>query len=151
MNWRNFLFWTLDKIRGKKLLKHYQEIKFCVENPFDSKTTEITSAHLENLLAHASSQVPFYIDQNLLGKSIQSYPVINKTFIKDNFSELQAKNYLEHNCFEAKTSGSTGTPFMVLQDQRKRLRKTADTIYFSNRAGYKVGYKLIFFRLWKAF
>ena len=151
MNWRNFLFWTLDKIRGKKLLKHYQEIKFCVENPLDSKTTEITSAHLENLLAHASSQVPFYIDQNLLGNSIQSYPVINKIFIKDNFSQLHAKNYLEHNCFEAKTSGSTGTPFMVLQDQRKRLRNTADTIYFSNRVGYKVGYKLIFFRLWKAF
>jgi len=46
------------------------------------------------------------------------------------------------------TSGSTGTPFETFQDANKRLRSTADTIYFANLAGYDLGQPLYYLKIW---
>jgi phenylacetate-CoA ligase len=46
------------------------------------------------------------------------------------------------------TSGSTGTPLVLYQDDEKRNRNFADTIFFSEKAGFKFGTKLIFMRVW---
>jgi phenylacetate-CoA ligase len=49
------------------------------------------------------------------------------------------------------TSGSTGTPFKVVQDSNKVSRNAADNLYFSQLAGYTLGNKLYYFRMWNAF
>jgi phenylacetate-CoA ligase len=46
------------------------------------------------------------------------------------------------------TSGSTGTPFEVYHDRRKKIRNSADTIVFSKLAGYEIGVKLYFVKIW---
>ena len=46
------------------------------------------------------------------------------------------------------TSGSTGTPFAVLQDPDKRRRVLAEMICFGRRAGYDVGDRYVFTRVW---
>ncbi len=46
------------------------------------------------------------------------------------------------------TSGSTGNPFTILQDRGKRFRNTADTIYYAEKTGFKVGHRLYYLRLW---
>jgi phenylacetate-CoA ligase len=46
------------------------------------------------------------------------------------------------------TSGSTGTPFVVRQDKNKRNRVYAEMMYFWGKAGYQIGMKYVFFRIW---
>jgi len=46
------------------------------------------------------------------------------------------------------TSGSTGVPFSLYQNKDKKLRNTADTLFFAKLANYEVGNKLIYFRDW---
>jgi phenylacetate-CoA ligase len=46
------------------------------------------------------------------------------------------------------TSGSTGTPFAVLQNLEKRRRVLAEVIYFGRMAGYRVGDRFLFTRVW---
>lgn len=49
------------------------------------------------------------------------------------------------------TSGSTGVPLKIYQDPIKRRRATADTIAFSDIAGYKFGTKLYYSRVWNKY
>jgi phenylacetate-CoA ligase len=46
------------------------------------------------------------------------------------------------------TSGSTGTPFKTYQDKNKKIRNYADTIYFAGIAGYKIGHRLLYLKIW---
>ncbi len=46
------------------------------------------------------------------------------------------------------TSGSTGTPFVVRQDKNKRNRVYAEMMYFWGKAGYQIGMRYVFFRIW---
>lgn len=50
--------------------------------------------------------------------------------------------------FSVTTSGSTGTPFQTYQDPIKRARNSADTIYFAGKAGYQIGSRLIYLKIW---
>lgn len=46
------------------------------------------------------------------------------------------------------TSGSTGTPFVTYQDANKKHRNAADTIFFADLAGFKIGERLYYFKIW---
>ena len=46
------------------------------------------------------------------------------------------------------TSGSTGTPFTVLQNMNKRKRMFADLIYFNEICGQKLGEKYMYIKVW---
>ncbi|MDY8136286.1 CoF synthetase [Aquimarina sp. 2201CG5-10] len=147
---RNKVFWSIDKITGKRKKKHYNEIKYIAENQDDPEIKSIIKNNLQNILQHAQSSTPFYASVKA-NSSIEDFPVIHKNLIRENFEDFRSEKFLDKPKFEVTTSGSTGTPFMVYQDQLKKLRNTADNIYFSELAGFKIGYKLLYFRFWKAF
>jgi phenylacetate-CoA ligase len=66
----------------------------------------------------------------------------------DRISDFLSTDFDDSNRYEAVTSGSTGTPFKVFHDKNKKNRNSADTIYFAKRAGFSVGDKLIYLKIW---
>ncbi len=143
---RNYAFWCLDSIKGNSVRKHYKEIKFINENYNSEEGKKRRSESLKKILQHAKFATPYYkgIDVELLTQ----FPVVNKNIIRDNFEQFQSEGYKDKLNYEVLTSGSTGTPFKTFQDKNKKIRNTADTIYFAEKSGFKLGDQLIYIRLW---
>lgn len=64
--------------------------------------------------------------------------------------KFRALKFLNKPLHEECTSGSTGTPFVVVQDGGKRLRAAADSLVFSERAHFGLGTRLYYVRIWNA-
>ena len=145
---RNKTFWFIDYIKGGSIKSHYREIKFILENYNSAKAVNLRESFLSNLLNHAVSTTPFYKPyQNTV--SLTDFPVINKSIVKSNFESFKSLSYIESkDNFKVTSSGSTGTPFKLYQDKNKHYRNFADTIYFAEKAGYKLGTQLIYMRVW---
>ncbi|AXT49814.1 CoF synthetase [Aquimarina sp. BL5] len=147
---RNKAFWIVDALKGGDKKKHYNEIKFLIENPTSQEAINCKEKNIQNILDHAVQSTDYYKKYKGYA-SIEDFPVINKNIIKDNFESFQSKKFVGLPKFTLSTSGSTGTPFTIYQNKNKRLRNIADTIYFSEKAGFNIGFKLTYFRLWNAF
>nr|WP_299381501.1 CoF synthetase [Allomuricauda sp.] len=140
-------FWILDALKGGKIRKDVADIEHSLSLGSMEQLEQKREAKLNELLNRAVDQFEFYKKLKNY-RSLQDFPVINKNIIRDN-ELLQPKNPNElgrlHSMF---TSGSTGTPFQIFQTQRKKTRNTADTIYFAKKAGFTLGDKLLYLRLW---
>ncbi|NER11540.1 phenylacetate--CoA ligase family protein [Muriicola jejuensis] len=102
---------------------------------------------INELLLHTIETVPYY--QAFQGlNALEDFPVVNKTIFKQHFDELKSTAYLNKKNYLVYTSGSTGNPFEVYHNSEKRYRNTADTIYFGEKAGFELGTKLYYLRLW---
>lgn len=137
--WTKILFKINDFLNSSKVTKHYNDVKKKIEcvNPTVDNLTEI--------LMHAKNEVSYYsnIETNIL-----KFPIVNKTTIRAHFEDFQAKNYADKPKINMTTSGSTGTPFTVYQDLNKKARNHADTLYFGELAGYELGNKLYYLKIW---
>ncbi len=147
---RNKMFWLVDGVKGGKKQNHYNDIKFINENPTAPEAIDLKRERLQNVLNHAVKSTANYKEYKNF-ESIEDFPVVNKNIIRDNFEQFQSKEYINLPKFTVSTSGSTGTPFKVHQNIDKRLRNMADTIYFSEKAGFIIGNRLTYFRMWNAF
>lgn len=143
---RKYLFWTFDFLKGGHLRKHYNDIAFIQENFASADATKKRNSHLKNLLDHAVATVPYYQKQGV--GSLDKFPIVSKAFIRENFEQFQSKSYLTKKNHKVMTSGSTGNPFTIFHDHNKRARNTVDTIYFSKKAGFEIGSRLYYLRLW---
>lgn len=140
-------FWVLDFLRGSKVRRHLLDIKHIMEFAGDPAVLTIRQKYLENILQYAAEIVPFY--QKFQGySSLKSFPVIDKSIIRENFDDFQSPEYRNAVVHNMHTSGSTGTPFLVRQDANKRNRVYAEMIYFWGKGGYKVGIRYLFLRIW---
>jgi phenylacetate-CoA ligase len=138
-------YWLYDKLKGGKVRKYYDNISKVFKGEIDFKLHQINK--LKSILNYASNSTPFYSKfQNK--DSIHDFPVVNKNVIRENPELFKSKNIESNNIVSIVTSGSTGTPFEVLQDKDKRTRNTADTIYFGELAGYSLGEKLYYLKIW---
>lgn len=143
---RNYSFWLLDWIKGGKVKKNYNEIKFINENYNNLESIEIRKTYLQSILKHAQQSTNFYtkIDSSVL----TDFPVVNKSIIRDNFDQFTSSIHNSSTDHKVLTSGSTGTPFSIYQNKDKRIRNTSDTIYYAERSGFTLGSQLIYIRLW---
>jgi phenylacetate-CoA ligase len=146
MNIRKNVFWLLDYLKGNQIRKHYDEIKFILDNPNSNKSKAISDLRLNELINHAISTSTFYKNKGY--KTIRDFPVINKLQVLDNFDQFQSTKFINKSLRKVATSGSTGIPFRIYQDKDKTNRNTADAIYFSSQANYIIGQKLIYIKLW---
>ena len=105
------------------------------------------SKNLDNLLIHATNTVEFYKNVDI-DNGINSFPVINKSIIKENTNNFISTEYKYKKLYSTTTSGSTGTPFTVYRDFNKIKRHQAENIFFSELAGYNLGSKLYYLRVW---
>lgn len=144
---RKILFWSVDYIKGRNIRKHYKDIQSINEDYFSSDSKMKREKHLQNILDHARTTVPFYKNQKS-SNSLADFPVIDKALVRENFEEFKSQDFLNKDNHKVTTSGSTGNPFHIFHDRNKRARNTADTIYFAKQAGYEIGSRLYYLRLW---
>ncbi|MBW1298775.1 CoF synthetase, partial [Aquimarina litoralis] len=146
---RNLSFWIIDFIKGGNVRKHYQDIKYIIENPNDPLSIEKKAKYLEEVLQHATTTSEFYKHVN--PETLQNFPVVNKEIIKKSYYAIRSKKHINKKKVGVSTSGSTGASFTVYQDLNKKNRNTADIIYFSELCGFTIGYRLYYLRFWNMF
>ncbi|WP_179345206.1 phenylacetate--CoA ligase family protein [Winogradskyella ursingii] len=147
---RNQIYWLLDSIKGSKIKEHYQEIEFCSSDPNSDEAKKIRERNLKRLLKHANKTTPYY-SKLKYSKNISDYPVIRKTVIQENFEAFQSSNYLDKDNYKVSTSGSTGVPFFLFQNDKKRNRNHADVIFFCNACNYNIGDRLYELEVWREY
>lgn len=143
---RGAAFWFLDLLKGRKIKIAYNDIKKMYSlDSLDYQVSFYQKQVLTKLLKYAVENTKFYSDLEFK-QSLNDYPVINKNIIKEKQHEFLSKDYSIEQLVVMSTSGSTGTPFLAYQDKDKKKRVTAEIIYYSEKAGYRVGSNLIFLR-----
>lgn len=141
------MFWSLDTIKGSPLQRELNDIESIFAlNSFKS-LRERTDVPLTSLLNKAVNETDFYNEYHGY-KSLSDFPVVDKNIINSNFEKFVIKSSAREKVYKAYTSGSTGTPFMVFQNRLKKTRNTADTIFFAQKAGFSIGDKLLYTRMW---
>jgi phenylacetate-CoA ligase len=145
---RRKFFWILDSAKGGKVKNKLEEIRLCIENSNSDKAIQIKKNHLESLFKHAVKTTPFYSALKNVN-TVSDFPVIRKTTIQNDFESFQSNEFKDKDNFRVSTSGSTGVPFFLFQNQEKRNRNHADVIYFFNQSGFNVGNRLYELEVWR--
>ena len=145
---RRSIFWANDYLHGKKIFKHYRELSLAKKKELGKP---IQMKNLERLLNYATSYSEYY--KCFVGKSLSEFPVVNKQLLIENHDGIAvSKEFIPEqeagNIHVQKTSGSTGTPFAVPQDSRKRYRRIAELKFFGQDVGFKSHEKLVQCRIW---
>jgi phenylacetate-CoA ligase len=138
---RNWGFRATDLLRGSPIGKHCRDI----EARLDAGTGP--EDLLEPLLRFATEHTSFYADRRGFS-ALEDFPVIDKGIIKSRHEAFHSDTFEGQRLHVMHTSGSTGTPMAVLQDPDKRRRVLAEMICFGRRAGYQVGDRYVFTRVW---
>ncbi|WP_420322297.1 CoF synthetase [Flagellimonas sp.] len=144
---RDRAFWLFDKLRGGNVKSHFDDIQSILEK-FDSEDSLARREQiLKNILDHSTTNTIFYSDFSD-HTSLNDFPIIDKIKLRKHFKNFQANAGFQEPTYQVQTSGSTGTPFQVVQDRKKKERNTADTLYFGKKGGYVLGQPLYYFRKW---
>ncbi len=143
------IFWLLDFFKGGIVRKHYNDIGSILKNGDTPEATSRQEKYLLALLKHAVQSTSFY--KHTTSLHIEDFPVVSKDLIRASYASFQSETYANKKRIPVSTSGSTGASFTVYQDPVKKARNTADILHFSELAGFKLGYKLIYLRFWGAF
>jgi phenylacetate-CoA ligase len=141
---RNLLFWILDFLKGGKVRKHFSNV-VQINTDYPAAKEKVTK-QLSSVLAHAANTTAFY--GKYKNTAISNFPVINKNIVRENEDLFISSAFEKSTLSKTVTSGSTGTPFCVYHNADKKIRNTADTIYFARLAGYELGQKLYYFKIW---
>lgn len=139
-------FWMLDFLRGNQVKTHFSDISLVFHSHDSALSKKMADQAIEELLKHACETTAFYKD--FQGRRLFEFPVINKTIIRESFQAFLSSKYSKDQLIPVVTSGSTGTPFKTFQDKNKKLRNYADTIYFARLAGFEVGHRLVYLKIW---
>lgn len=144
---RRCVYWALDFIKGSQVRKHKKEIKYILENAGSEEVAQINTAHLSALLSHAVNTTNFYKKKEDFC-SLGDFDVISKAVIRENFCDFCSEKHFGKKVRRMRTSGSTGAPFEVVQDQNKVNRVMAEMQYMWGTAGYEIGMRYLFLRAW---
>ncbi len=144
---RRSAFWINDRFKGGRITSHYKDLISSLNSPARKTLDRQQSLVLKTLLHHAVNTTRYYSGYKNF-RSTDDFPVINKSIIRENFADFLSSGYNATELHKVTTSGSTGAPFTVYQDKVKRARHQADNIYFSEIAGYKIGTRLYYLRVW---
>jgi phenylacetate-CoA ligase len=145
---REKIFWLFDILKGAAIRRHYADIAMLLEG-LQEATDELKKQKLSSLLTHTVATTSFY-SQYKNFSSLNDFPVISKTIIRENFESFVSSAFTKEQQIPTVTSGSTGTPFKVLHHIDKKKRNSADTMYFAQKAGYHIGDKLMYMKIWSA-
>ena len=142
-------FWLTDFLHGSPVGKPYREIRYIQEHSYE-QGLPLRERSLHRLLDHARQHTSFY--KHIEGYRLEAFPVMNKLSLIAHFDDIRvpadAIPGQKGAVHVQTTSGSTGTPFAVPQDTRKRLRRVAELKYFGKIVGFRTHDKLIHLRTW---
>ncbi len=101
---------------------------------------------IAEILNHAVKTTQFYKDKNGF-KFLGDFSVINKAIVREALDSFVSGEFEQSELIPIVTSGSTGTPFKVYHDRGKKLRNSADAICFAQMAGYTLGDRIIYMKI----
>lgn len=145
MNIRSFVFWFIDNLKNKIIRKNIEQIKFINEN----FNREYISDEKYKILDYALENIDFYKNKHYK-INFEHLVLVNKNTFKKNIYLFLNRHFEKTNLVEVVTSGSTGTPFISYQNKTKAKRNTADTLFFAKKAGYILGEKLYYIKIWNS-
>lgn len=133
------LFWEEDRLLGGVIKEQYCKIKEVLETNDFSWVEE----RYKKIKEHAIQATDYYKNYS----ANDEFPVVNKTSILENYEAHKAKFGFDTPIHISSTSGSTGTPFSVIQDYKKRKRTIADLKVFGELCDYPSHERMVFFRV----
>ncbi len=136
-------FWALDALNGRPMRHHLDDIRARMEGGDEPGET---AARLRAILDHATRTTSFYAPY--AGGELATFPVIDRLTLRRGRAEFESSGYSGMEMREVSTSGTSGSPLTVRQDREKRRRSVADTIYFNDSFGQRVGDRLMWLRHW---
>lgn len=142
MNIRGIVYWGIDMLQGSPMKKILQDITVANE-VYDENRENLL---ITKLLEHACATTEAYADYK--GKSINQIPLATKVDYKNHYNKYVSSKFIGENNHKMSTSGSTGTPFIVVQDKNKRRRVLGELIYFNKIVGQNIGDKFVYYRVW---
>lgn len=91
-----------------------------VQRALGSTSSTASAISLEEMVAHAVTNVPFY--RGLGPTELQDMPIVNKAILRERTNDFMAADQAGKKLTSAWTSGSTGTPFQAFFDTGKVAR-----------------------------
>lgn len=144
-------FWRKDALEGSPIGKPFREIEFLSESSKE-EGLKIRKEKLRHILDYAIINCPFYRGRGYNADDLKSFPVMNKLNYIANYDLIKVDEAVIPGQIGPvhiqSTSGSTGTPFKVPQDTRKRQRRIAELKYFGKVVGFDSHEMLIHLRTW---
>lgn len=128
-------FWQEDAERGGVIRQQYDEIKRVLEK----RDMDWVLEQFRSIKQFAMEHTDYYRDGN--------FSVVDKTSILEHYAAHQARDGYDLPIHISSTSGSTGTPFAVSQNYRKRMRNIADLKVFGELCDYPSHERMVFFRV----
>lgn len=140
------IFWVSDFFAGSPIRSQYRDVRAKQEGRIS------TEAGVAEMLEYATTHCDFYREYR--GKALGEFPVMNKNIIRGNMERIRVPE--EKNPWQKegvsyhiqKTSGSTGAPFALPQDTRKRFRRIAELKYSGELLGFFSHDELVQLRIW---
>lgn len=136
MNIRKFFFFMFDK---RNMVRN-QLLEIEKANTDDSFAKILHEKSIDQLMSHIKKTVPFY--KEIQSDRFEDFPIVNKIMMKENMQAFRSETNLRIGKIRH-TSGSTGIPFEIIQDERKSKRIQAEVIYYRNLTGDELGTKFI--------
>ena len=145
-------FWKTDALNGSPIGTPYKEIEFLSESS-KNDGERVRRDKLHHILEYAINNCPFYSSGGKYNSDdLNSFPVMNKLKYIENYDGIKVDESVIPGQIGPvhiqSTSGSTGTPFKVPQDTRKRQRRIAELKYFGKIVGFDSHEMLIHLRTW---
>lgn len=139
------VYWALDALKGKPVRRYYDRIKYAWKEGSSILETE---ERIQNLIAHAVKTTEFYKDYPEDAK-LEDLPIVNKETFRNHYDSFLSSEYKDAKDNRVMcTSGSTGTPLRMIQNKDKINHNTAGGIFLGAAAGYYIGMKEAFIRVW---
>ena len=138
-------YFTLDALKGGKVKERidsdYEALRY-------GTSVQADEERVAALIAHASETTAFYAKYPK-DTALADLPVVNKDTYRTYYEDFRSSKYRDAKDNRIMTtSGSTGTPFAMIQDHNKAVMNTADSIFLSSVGGYRIGEKIAFIRVW---
>lgn len=140
---RNRVFWFLDRIKGSPIGRE-KELLERVNSLRGQDILDYQQQALKKLLEHAQRTTAFY--GKIQGEKLSDFPVITKNMLRESRADFLSSAYRQETLIPMSTSGSTGTPFTVLQDREKKDSVYSEVLYYNGKHGYQVGSRIVYLR-----
>lgn len=143
---RRTAYWTLDRARGGHVAAAVADVDALLDAPRSPHALEVRRTRLNDIIRYAVEHTDFYAQHAT--DHLSELPVVDKATFRAHGLAMLARGIDRSKVHLHQTSGSTGTPFESLWDTGKVLRNRADTIALGERAGYRLGMRMLYPRDW---
>lgn len=155
MSWKSLAYMQGQKVLGSRVGESLKEF-YDVERYSASRLLELQEKRIAEELQRAAANVPYYRERVSKVQGLESFPVLRKSDIRDNFLDLMdlrtrqeyegKQSRARYSWLSVQTGGSTGVPTTVLHGPTYRDRGRAGRLFSRHLCGFPLG--TAYFRLW---